>query len=267
MARHGENNLCICKDPVDGIAEIQISPDWSVTVIACPASKSQGIHEALIALDYNALDSACEDYSYKQYGQAFRIIDLLVAHGLAKFTDAVKVREKISSCLTAGTFNIRVARPKTTSPSKRQVLINAYADACGVDPDRVNEFIGDIELIDGFSVRTVGERIDVCFASATGDLFPFLSFLASRSNAYLFMRTDEIQTNVSRCGVFPFELEFLFTYLNIHIDQEKYKSYQSDTIRDVLFLDFNSLFDDARNFKRVVTQFMSLINQPEVTKI
>lgn len=133
---------------------------------------------ASIVRAWNAeqLNEVCADHFYRAEGQAADIIDVLVRAGLAGFSDAGKVGKALSSTLTSGKLLFEVADSASAHKSfTSRELIDRFSASKGVDPDDVTEFIGALEVMDGFSAVSIGREIIVQYAPL-GDGRPYQLF-------------------------------------------------------------------------------------------
>lgn len=122
------------------------------------------------------LNEVCADHFYRAEGQAADIIDVLVRAGLASFSDAGKVGKALSSTLTSGKLLFEVADSASAHKSfTSRELIDRFSASKGVDPDDVTEFIGALEVMDGFSAVSIGREIIVQYAPL-GDGRPYQLF-------------------------------------------------------------------------------------------
>ena len=111
------------------------------------------------------LNEVCADHFYHAEGQAADIIDVLVRAGLAGFSDKGNVSKALAATLTGGELLFEVI----DSASAHKVftsreLIDRFSAAKGVDPDDVTEFIGALEVMDGFSAVSIGDHRSICSA-------------------------------------------------------------------------------------------------------
>ena len=111
------------------------------------------------------LNEVCADHFYRAEGQAADIIDVLVRAGLAGFSDKGNVSKALAATLADGELLFEVI----DSASAHKVftsreLIDRFSAAKGVDPDDVTEFIGALEVMDGFSAVSIGREIIVQYA-------------------------------------------------------------------------------------------------------
>lgn len=122
------------------------------------------------------LNEVCADHFYRAEGQAADIIDVLVRAGLAGFSDKGNVSKALAATLADGELLFEVI----DSASAHKVftsreLIDRFSAAKGVDPDDVTEFIGALEVMDGFSAVSIGREIIVQYAPL-GDGRPYQLF-------------------------------------------------------------------------------------------
>ena len=133
---------------------------------------------ASIVRSWNAeqLNEVCADHFYRAEGQAADIIDVLVRAGLAGFSDKGSISKALVATLADGELLFEVI----DSASAHKVftsreLIDRFSAAKGVDPDDVTEFIGALEVMDGFSAVSIGREIIVQYAPL-GDGRPYQLF-------------------------------------------------------------------------------------------
>ena len=114
------------------------------------------------------LNEVCADHFYRAEGQAADIIDVLVRAGLAGFSDKGNVSKALAATLADGELLFEVI----DSASAHKVftsreLIDRFSAAKGVDPDDVTEFIGALEVMDGFSAVSIARSSFNMLRSAT----------------------------------------------------------------------------------------------------
>ena len=111
--------VCIAQDltVVSGdtrfcVSGIFLSPGGDVSIIleSLPsASDISRIVERVRSWEYDDLESMASDYTYLNYGQAFRIIDMMAKRGHLKFSDAADLAGSVSRNLEYGNFYLLCA--------------------------------------------------------------------------------------------------------------------------------------------------------------
>lgn len=94
------------------ISGIFLSPAGDVSIIleGRPSpSDLPRIIEYLRGWDYAELDAASSDYTYLNFGQAYRIIDIMAKHGHLKFTGAHALSAAVDRNMKNGSFYLLYA--------------------------------------------------------------------------------------------------------------------------------------------------------------
>ena len=202
------------------------------------------------------------DHLYRAEGQAADIIDVLVRAGLAGFSDKGNVSKALAATLADGELLFEVI----DSASAHKVftsreLIDRFSAAKGVDPDDVTEFIGALEVMDGFSAVSIGRAIIVQYAPL-GDGRPYQLFKFTigqhRSDVVAEPRVTRHQLQSNGRG--PAEADSFFEALIPYADTDSMKPAPDGSI-SVLPLSIDALMDGtmglvaaARGFAKAVSQ-------------
>ena len=207
-------------------------------------------------------NEVCADHFYRAEGQAADIIDVLVRAGLAGFSDKGNISKALVATLADGELLFEVI----DSASAHKVftgreLIGRFSAAKGVDPDDVTEFIGALEVMDGFSAVSIGREIIVQYAPL-GDGRPYQLFKFTigqhRSDVVAEPRVTrhQLQSN----GRDPAEANSFFEALIPYADTASMKPAPDGSI-SVLPLSIDALMDGtmglvaaARGFAKTVSQ-------------
>lgn len=89
------------------ISGVFVSPSGDVSIIlkGRPSSSVLSrIIEHIQAWDYDELDSFSSDYTYLNFGQAYRIIDIMAKHGHLKFSGAQALSAAVGRNMKNGSF-------------------------------------------------------------------------------------------------------------------------------------------------------------------
>lgn len=208
------------------------------------------------------LNEVCADHFYHAEGQAADIIDVLVRTGLADFSDNGKVRKALAATLAGGELFFEVI----DSASAHKVftsreLIDRFSAAKGVDPDDVTEFIGALEVIDGFSAVSIGREIIVQYAPL-GDGRPYQLFKFTigqhRSDVVAEPRVTrhQLQSN----GRDPAEADSFFEALIPYADTASMKPAPDGSV-SILPLSIDAMMDSTMELISVARDFAKSVSK------
>ena len=91
------------------IEAIFVTPVGHVVVILSKKPSStvvDAIIDELQSWTYNTLDRVAMDYSYREFGQAFSVCDLLARHGHITFSQESSLRANVTNCLQSCAFSL-----------------------------------------------------------------------------------------------------------------------------------------------------------------
>lgn len=208
------------------------------------------------------LDEVCADHFYRADGQAADVIDILVRAGLAGFSDKGKVAKALAATLSDGELLFEVIDSSTAHKvfTSRE-LIDRFSAAKGVSPDDVTEFIGALEVMDGFSAVSIGREIVVQYAPL-GDSRPYQLFKFTigqhRSDVVAEPRVTrhQLQSN----GRDPAEADCFFEALIPYADTASMKPAPDSSI-SVLPLSIDAMMDGTMGLVAAVRGFAKAVSQ------
>ena len=208
------------------------------------------------------LNEVCADHFYRTEGQAADIIDVLVRACLASFSDAGKVGKALASTLTSGELLFEVADSASAHKSfTSRELIDRFSAAKGVDPDDVTEFIGALEVMDGFSAVSIGREIIVQYAPL-GDGRPYQLFKFTigqhRSDVVAEPRVTrhQLQSN----GRDPAEADSFFEALIPYADTASMKPAPDGSV-SILPLSIDAMMDSTMGLVSAARDFAKSVSK------
>lgn len=208
------------------------------------------------------LNEVCADHFYRTEGQAADIIDVLVRAGRASFSDAGKVGKALASTLTSGELLFEVADSASAHKSfTSRELIDRFSAAKGVDPDDVTEFIGALEVMDGFSAVSIGREIIVQYAPL-GDGRPYQLFKFTigqhRSDVVAEPRVTrhQLQSN----GRDPAEADSFFEALIPYADTASMKPAPDGSV-SILPLSIDAMMDSTMGLVSAARDFAKSVSK------
>ena len=208
------------------------------------------------------LNEVCADHLYRAEGQAADIIDVLVRAGLAGFSDKGNVSKALAATLADGELLFEVI----DSASAHKVftsreLIDRFSAAKGVDPDDVTEFIGALEVMDGFSAVSIGREIIVQYAPLSdGRPYQLFKFTIGQHRSDVVAEPRVTRHQLQSNGRGPAEADSFFEALIPYADTASMQPAPDGSI-SVLPLSIDALMDGtmglvaaARGFAKAVSQ-------------
>lgn len=208
------------------------------------------------------LNEVCADHLYRAEGQAADIIDVLVRAGLAGFSDKGNVSKALAATLADGELLFEVI----DSASAHKVftsreLIDRFSAAKGVDPDDVTEFIGALEVMDGFSAVSIGREIIVQYAPlGDGRPYQLFKFTIGQHRSYVVAEPRVTRHQLQSNGRGPAEADSFFEALIPYADTASMQPAPDGSI-SVLPLSIDAMMDGtmglvaaARGFAKAVSQ-------------
>ena len=208
------------------------------------------------------LNEVCADHFYRAEGQAADIIDVLVRAGLAGFSDKGNISKALVATLADGELLFEVI----DSASAHKVftsreLIDRFSAAKGVDPDDVTEFIGALEVMDGFSAVSIGREIIVQYAPL-GDGRPYQLFKFTigqhRSDVVAEPRVTrhQLQSN----GRDPAEADSFFEALIPYADTASMKPAPDGSV-SILPLSIDAMMDSTMGLVSAARDFAKSVSK------
>lgn len=101
------------------IDNLMISPSGSIVIVETKLFRNQESRRTVIAQiieyakelqkwDAEKLDRAIGEYTYRKYGQAYRVIDLMCKNGLLTYSDDGSLTDSINTCLKEARFLLAI---------------------------------------------------------------------------------------------------------------------------------------------------------------
>lgn len=208
------------------------------------------------------LNEVCADHFYRAEGQAADIIDVLVRAGLASFSDAGKVGKALSSTLTGGGLLFEVVDSASAHKSfTSRELIERFSAAKGVDPDDVTEFIGALEVIDGFSAVSIGREIIVQYAPlGDGRPYQLFKFTIGQHRSDVVAEPRVTRHQLQNNGRDPAEADGFFEALIPYADTASMKPAPDGSV-SILPLSIDAMMDGAMGLVAAARGFAKTVSR------
>ena len=132
------------------IDNLFVSPSGEIVIAESAPHEDADYAAALQQWSAEDLDRLAEDYSYNLYGQAFRIIDLMAKEGLLTFRDGGELKDKLTRTLANGSYLVLLSdKPQAHEQRRcsRRELIYQFSEQVGVDPDKIVEFMQEVDTL------------------------------------------------------------------------------------------------------------------------
>ena len=208
------------------------------------------------------LNEVCADHFYRAEGQAADIIDVLVRAGLAGFSDKGSISKALVATLADGELLFEVI----DSASAHKVftsreLIDRFSAAKGVDPDDVTEFIGALEVMDGFSAVSIGREIIVQYAPlGDGRPYQLFKFTIGQHRSDVVAEPRVTRHQLQNNGRDPAEADGFFEALIPYADTASMKPAPDGSV-SILPLSIDAMMDGAMEIVSAARDFAKSVSK------
>lgn len=130
----------------------------------------------------------------------------------------------------------------------RKEFIDVFAENGGYDPDSVFEFIGDIEAINGLSVKIAPTELTIRFSPSGDYSYPLLTLGISSGDASIWLVPKRIKAALSKNGVFEFEADPFLDFYKNYVDAKRCKVAPYEDPSCFFYANVQSVLDHKKEF-------------------
>lgn len=145
----------------------------------------------------------------------------------------------------------------------RREFIDAFAGNGGYDPDSVYEFIGDIEAVNGLSIKIAPTELTVRFSPSSDYSYPLLTFGISSGDASIWLVPKRIKAALAKNGVFEFEADPFLDFYRGYVDTKRCKSLPYEDASCFYYANVQSVLDNKKAFISEAEKFAVSIRTNE----
>jgi hypothetical protein len=145
----------------------------------------------------------------------------------------------------------------------RKEFISVFADNGGYDPDKISEFISDMEAIDGLSVRIAPTELTIRFSPADDFSYALLTFSISSNHSDIWIVPERINTALKKHGRFPSDAEPFLQSFKPFINEKRcrYTPYENES--SFYFANVSHVLQHTEDLITAAEQFANAVTNNE----
>ena len=242
------------------IAELYIAPGEQLLVVLDAVSFDDDLMwKEVTTWDYDTINEICEEYTYATTGQSYRLIDLLIKYGFATFSS---MESAIDLCKETIKNKVHVASriiPESESHQSAVSIsgfIKKYASAADFDCDSLIETVFTLDLIDGVSIKTFPERMEIHIAVGDSFTCPLLTLTCNESDVSACFTPADLHSAIEANGLFPHEADKFLNQYAAYIDTSRHLSNRFDIPAKCYHMDLSKLASDLTSISSKIVAFI-----------
>ena len=143
----------------------------------------------------------------------------------------------------------------------RRKFIMAFSDNGGYDPDKVTEFICDLESIDGLFVEIAPTELTIRFSPSDNSSIALFTFGISNGHADFYIMPGRIKSALERHGFFEFQADPLLEFYKKFVDTKRCKTPPYEYEAGFYYAVFDDVLAHSQDFIAVSEAFANSIEK------